>query len=88
MDRLDDWIERVQSILGVLPMVVVGNKIDLRDPKSSGDVSTSEGQKYASKHKSPYLETSAKDNSGVAEAFQALADMLKTKVRMSWQSSV
>jgi small GTP-binding protein len=82
MDRLTDWIERVQSILGVLPMVVVGNKTDLRDPKA-GDSSIlkKEGQEFASKYKSPYLETSAKDNSGVAEAFQTLTDMLKPKAR-------
>ncbi len=88
MDRLDDWIERVQSILGILPMVIVGNKIDLRDPnESDGDISKGEGQKFALKYKSPYLETSAKDNSGVAVAFQTLAGMLKARPRASWQSS-
>jgi small GTP-binding protein len=82
MDRLDDWIERVRSILGDLPMVVVGNKIDLRDPGAGNSgVSKREGREFASKHKSPYLETSAKDNSGVAEAFQTLADMLKPRAQ-------
>jgi small GTP-binding protein len=80
MDRLEDWIGRVQSILGNLPMVVVGNKIDLRDTEVGDNcVSKGEGREFASKYKSPYLETSAKDNSGVAEAFQSLADMLKPK---------
>ena len=89
MDRLEDWIGRVQSILGILPMIVVGNKIDLRDPRI-GDVGVSEkeGQKFASKYKSPYLETSAKDNSGVAKAFQALSDMLKPKPRADVQPHV
>jgi small GTP-binding protein len=82
MDRLDDWIERVRAIVGSLPMIVVGNKIDLRDPKRGDNgVSKDEGQEFASKYKSSYLETSAKDNSGVAEAFQALSGMLKLGVR-------
>jgi small GTP-binding protein len=84
MDRLEDWIGRVRSILGDLPMVVVGNKIDLRDPEAGDScVSTGEGQEFASRYRSPYLETSAKDNSGVSEAFKALADMLKSKVHAS-----
>lgn len=82
MDRLEDWIERVQAIVGNLPMIVVGNKIDLRDPNSGDDgVSRGEGQEFASKYQSPYFETSAKDNSGVAEAFQTLAGMLKPGAR-------
>jgi small GTP-binding protein len=77
MDRLLDWIERVQSILGELPMVVVGNKIDLRNPEEGiPGVTRKEGAEFASKYRSSYLETSAKDNSGVAEAFKALADLL------------
>jgi small GTP-binding protein len=80
MDRLVDWIERVHTILGVLPMVVVGNKIDLRNPNEGiTGVTKEEGAEFASKYKSSYVETSARDNSGVDEAFKSLAGLLQMR---------
>jgi small GTP-binding protein len=77
MDRLEDWIERVSSILGVLPMIVVGNKIDLRNPSEGiTGVTKEEGTEFATKYRSSYVETSARDNSGVEEAFKALSSLL------------
>ena len=84
MDRLVDWIERVHTILGELPMIVVGNKIDLRNPNEGiTGVTKEEGTEFATKYKSSYLETSARDNSGVAEAFSALAAFLYNKTEGS-----
>jgi small GTP-binding protein len=77
LDRLVDWIDRVHTILGHLPMVVIGNKIDLRDPNGGVDgVPLEEGSQFATKYDSPYIEASAKDGSGVNEAFQTLASRL------------
>jgi small GTP-binding protein len=78
MDRLVDWIERVQAILGQLPMVVIGNKTDLRDPNEGvTGVAVEEGSQFATKYGSPYVETSAKSNSGVDDAFKSLAAKLE-----------
>jgi Ras-related protein Rab-1A len=80
LDRLIDWIERVQAMLGRIPMVVIGNKVDLRNPTEGiVGVSKEEGAQFASKFESPYVETSAKDNAGVEDAFLALARKLVPK---------
>jgi Ras-related protein Rab-1A len=83
MDRLSDWIERVHAILGQIPMVVVGNKIDLRNPDEGiTGVTNEEGAEFASELGSVYVETSAKDNSGVDKAFRTLAAKLAVRTDM------
>ncbi|WXG46845.1 MAG: Rab family GTPase [Candidatus Atabeyarchaeum deiterrae] len=77
MDRLVDWIDRVYATVGQIPMVVVGNKVDLRNPgEGIAGVSKEEGREFATRYQSPYLETSAKDGSGVDAAFQDLVSTL------------
>jgi small GTP-binding protein len=81
LDRLVDWIERVKTRAGLIPMVVIGNKVDLRNPTEGiAGVSKDEGTQFASKFESPYIETSAKDNSGIADAFVNLAHKLAPKI--------
>jgi GTPase KRas protein len=50
----------------VFPMVVVGNKLDLKDERK---VSTEEGKMLADEFKCKFLETSAKTNTNVENAF-------------------
>jgi small GTP-binding protein len=71
MDRLADWIENFRSKVGEIPMVVVGNKTDLRSSSVLG-ITKEEGTRFASRYMSDYVETSAKDNNGVDEAFSRL----------------
>jgi GTPase SAR1 family protein len=52
------------------PMVLVGNKFDLA---SERQVTTEEAKSLADKWKIEYIETSAKTNHNVKEAFNALA---------------
>lgn len=54
-------------------MIVVANKTDLED---SRQVSTSQGQKLANENgKMLFIETSAKSNLNVEQAFQKIAQM-------------
>jgi small GTP-binding protein len=76
MIRLTDWIESVRSKVGEVPMIVLGNKTDLRTSEVTGIVEK-EGIEFASKYKSEYVETSAKDGNGVEESFSRLVDKLK-----------
>ncbi|ANB10985.1 Rab family GTPase YPT7 [Sugiyamaella lignohabitans] len=54
------------------PFVVIGNKIDVEDSKRA--VSTKRAQAFcASKGNLPYFETSAKEATGVEQAFEVVA---------------
>jgi small GTP-binding protein len=79
MDRLADWIENVRSKVGEIPVVVVGNKIDLRTSSEVLDITKEEGTGFASRYLSDYVETSAKDDKGVDEAFSRLVYKLEQR---------
>uniref|UniRef100_A0A914UYE7 Uncharacterized protein n=1 Tax=Plectus sambesii TaxID=2011161 RepID=A0A914UYE7_9BILA len=51
-----------------VPLVLVGNKLDLQH--SSRSVSTEEGKKLANAWKAAFIETSAKDNTAVQTIFE------------------
>jgi small GTP-binding protein len=76
--ELDGWIERVYQVTGRIPLVIIGNKIDLRAPTGQNGVCVTrdEGIDFALKHGSPYVETSARSGSGIEEAFVSLASRL------------
>jgi len=50
--------------------MVVGNKTDIKDLRA---VSASEGEMFASRNRMMFLETSAKNDEGVQEAFEEIA---------------
>ena len=74
-DNIEGWHE---TIFGVLeeskfgtktPCILIGNKIDLQDQRV---VKSEEGRELAKKLECIYIETSAKENTNVTEAFNAL----------------
>eukprot|EP01126_Amoeba_proteus_P031779 TRINITY_DN310_c0_g1_i1.p1 TRINITY_DN310_c0_g1~~TRINITY_DN310_c0_g1_i1.p1 ORF type:complete len:132 (-),score=23.25 TRINITY_DN310_c0_g1_i1:152-547(-) len=66
----ETWLDELMlhADPGIIIMLV-GNKTDLIDQR---DVSTEEGKEFALKNKLHFVETSAKDNSNVQEAFERL----------------
>jgi small GTP-binding protein len=76
--ELNGWIERVFQVTGPIPVVIVGNKIDLRSTAAlnGGCVTREEGVSFALQHDSPYVEASALNGSGIEEAFVTLASRL------------
>jgi len=69
-ERLADWYDEIRSMLPRVPLVVVGNKIDL-----ARQVSTEEGRQLASRWGVPFFETSCVTGEGVQDVFLALADL-------------
>jgi len=69
-ERLADWYDEIRSMLPRVPLVVVGNKIDL-----ARQVSTEEGRQLASRWGVPFFETSCVTGEGVQTVFLALADL-------------
>lgn len=76
-EALDAWrdeflIQANPSDPDSFPFVVIGNKIDVEDSKRA--VSAKKAQAFcASKGNLPYYETSAKEATGVEQAFEVIA---------------
>lgn len=68
LDGVDDWIKYLQP--GV-PIIVVGNKCDLRDSRKINHL---ECYEFCNKRGCDYLETSAYTGEGVENAFQSILD--------------
>lgn len=72
--KLETWINELESYStrsGIIKMIV-GNKID----KSEREVSRDEGIQFARRHKTLFLEVSAKTNDGVQYAFEELVQKI------------
>ncbi len=71
--ELEKWVKEADESIGArVPMVVVGNKIDLPDRM----VSPEEAKKWAEDHGFLYMESSAKTGEGVADMFTVLAELM------------
>lgn len=70
-NKLANWLGEIQKFAKEdVVILVVGTKLDLAERR---EVSTQEGQDFANKYGMKFLETSAKTNAGVTEAFMELA---------------
>src|SRR5438132_3848184 len=68
---LNNWVQMIRKQVGNVPMVFLGNKMDLTERLV---VSQEELGRMGSIHSAPQFLASAKTGAGVAEAFRALAD--------------
>lgn len=80
--KLPDWINEFwKNAGGSYPIALVANKIDLRN-RARDTTSKKAGEKYArtltnhTGYNVPYLETSAKENVNIDEAFEHLAHLI------------
>ena len=68
---LEDWINDAKSLCNPnAKIMLIGNKTDLTDMR---EISKSEVELFARNHKLEYIETSAKENINVSEAFYRTA---------------
>jgi small GTP-binding protein len=74
---LDKWLKEVYTNCGNIPLLLLGNKIDL----DMRQVKKSHAEKYAKKNNLPYYETSAKTGEQVFDVFSELARVLHTKYK-------
>ncbi|MFX1450509.1 MAG: Rab family GTPase [Promethearchaeota archaeon] len=66
------WIKDLWNFTGRVPIVLLGNKVDLTIMRS---VRTKDAEMFADKVPCPYIETSAKEGQGVDDAFNELAKL-------------
>ncbi|MHA1217123.1 MAG: Rab family GTPase [Candidatus Heimdallarchaeaceae archaeon] len=69
-DRLDFWHELLKETVGNIPVVIIGNKLDLEE---SREVTKEEATRYAESINTVYFEVSAKANVNLFTAFKKIA---------------
>ena len=74
MDRLDDWISRVQENAPDCKFFFVANKVDERT--NGFGVSPEDGLAFAQQFDATMMEVSAKTGEGVTEMFESVTRML------------
>jgi len=73
-NRVEEWLREIKNYTpDKTPIVFVGNKVDLKDKRT---VDESAARAFAEKHGLKYMETSAKENINVNEAFMSLAELI------------
>ena len=71
-NNVNNWLDDIKENLNDIPIAIFGNKCDL--DKSMWEVTKDEIIKFVEEKKLPYFETSAKDNVGIKEGFESLAN--------------
>lgn len=67
------WIEEIESFNSNAVLSIVGNKLDLQEQRK---VSLESAKLYANQHKASYFECSAKENLGIKEIFEDIAERM------------
>ncbi|MFX0174340.1 MAG: Rab family GTPase [Candidatus Hodarchaeota archaeon] len=82
LQELEKWYMDFTKKTGHIPLMMFGNKVDLRDQR---EVLVEDAQMLAHRFNANYFETSALDGTGVEEAFTILAqrivDHIDTRVK-------
>lgn len=87
---LPNWTSESQHTVGTVPLIVIGNKVDLPesgliDPRTMDSykkqVSYNEGKEFADSVNATFLETSAKNNYNIDIMFVGLVDAIRAKSR-------
>ena len=78
-ESLFNWKKEVEDVLGVVPNILVGNKVDLLNPNSraANNEEINELKKLVSAYE--YFETSAKVGTNVNDVFQKLSLLMYKK---------
>ena len=71
-DNINSWLDDINENLNDVCIVIFGNKCDL--DKKTWKVKNDEIKKFIEQKKLKYFETSAKDNIGIKEGFESLAN--------------
>ncbi len=74
---IDFWIKKIRDLSGDIPLLIVGNKMDLEGQRK---ILKEDGLKKAEEFKVNYIETSAKKNINVDLIFSDISKKIMTRV--------
>jgi len=76
--NIENWLESIREEMGdkLLPIILVGNKSDLKDERK---IPTEEGKKKAEEYGFHFYETSCKTGENVNKCFTELAELIYEK---------
>ncbi|MFX1521301.1 MAG: Rab family GTPase [Promethearchaeota archaeon] len=72
-DHLEKWFNDIHKHCGEMPIIIIGNKIDLKEEKF---ISTEEGERYALQKGAKFFETSAKTGENVVDVMEELTKLI------------
>lgn len=75
-DKLPDWLDTYREVHATAPIILIGNKIDLKEKLK---VEQKEAENYAKSNKMNLILTSAKTGENVNEAFEGLIRYIMSK---------
>jgi small GTP-binding protein len=73
LTRMDWWMESFRRVAGDVPVVLIGNKVDIMDRR---EVESTDILSFAEKYDCPIFLTSAKTGENVEPAFENIGRML------------
>ena len=77
LDSLPDWIQSVHGVVGTVPVIILGNKMDLAGEVQYG---ISEVEEIAKNYDAKFFVTSAKTGQDVEQSFDFIArDIIKNQ---------
>jgi len=77
-DKLVDWIQDFRNARGNVPLLLIGNKVDLADKIK---ISDKEAKKYAKENNMDYVSTSAKTGLHVESAFMNITNKILDDIK-------
>ena len=76
-ERLNIWLNIIKQMTNDIPIVLVGNKLDLEDNEDDGRIiEYGEGEDFAKENDFDFFEVSAKNGINVEKAFISIAEKI------------
>jgi len=76
-ERLNIWLNIIKQMTNDIPIVLVGNKLDLEDNENDGRIiEYGEGEDFAKENDFDFFEVSAKNGTNVEKAFISIAEKI------------
>ncbi len=76
IERVDEWIDALYGVTGPIPLVLLENKVDLETAISKKNI-----KKLVEKYKVDLIQTSAKEDTNVEEAFKKMTKEILRRAR-------